>query len=197
MSFERFSLSPVNLEATNLADEWKFWLDAFDNYRIATKLDKESDDVQKATLLHLAGTGVQRLLSGLPGENKKFEEVKQALSAHFQPKRNKWAERHKFRKRAQLQHESLDTFIAELRMLSLTCDFGEANDDNILGQTLTLEKAQTLGRAIESAKKDTQLLGGHGAQNIPGKSDVNAVRFSVNKAKRKSLLSLWKNGSSC
>ncbi|XP_066028948.1 uncharacterized protein [Pocillopora verrucosa] len=204
MSFERFSLSPVNLEATNLADEWKFWLDAFDNYRIATKLDKESDDVQKATLLHLAGTGVQRLLSGLPGENKKFEEVKQALSAHFQPKRNKWAERHKFRKRAQLQHESLDTFIAELRMLSLTCDFGEANDDNILGQviekcsdgylrekllqqgeTLTLEKAQTLGRAIESAKKDTQLLGGHGAQNVPGKSDVNAVRFSVNKAKEK------------
>lgn len=167
MSFERFSLSPVNLEATNLADEWKFWLDAFDNYRIATKLDKESDDVQKATLLHLAGTGVQRLLSGLPGENKKFEEVKQALSAHFQPKRNKWAERHKFRKRAQLQHESLDTFIAELRMLSLTCDFEEATDDNILGQviekcsdgylrekllqqgeTFTLEKAQTLGRAI-------------------------------------------------
>lgn len=50
MSFERFSLSPVNLEATNLADEWKFWLDAFDNYRIATKLDKEEDGVQKAKI---------------------------------------------------------------------------------------------------------------------------------------------------
>lgn len=98
MSFERFSLSPVNLEATNLADEWKFWLDAFHNYRIATKLDKESDEVQTATLLHLAGTGVERFLSGLPGEKKKFEEVKQALSAHFQPKRNKWAERYKPRR---------------------------------------------------------------------------------------------------
>ena len=114
MSFERFSLSPVNLEATNLADEWKFWLEAFDNYRIATKLDKEDDEVQKATLLHLAGTGVQRLLSGLPGDKKKFDEVKEALSAHFLPKLNKWAERYKFRKRAQLQQESLDTFIAEL-----------------------------------------------------------------------------------
>ena len=136
MSFERFSLSPVNLEATNLADEWKFWLEAFDNYRIATKLDKEDDEVQKDTLLHLAGTGVQRLLSGLPGDKKKFDEVKEALSAHFLPKRNKWAERYKFRKRAQLQQESLDTFIAELRMLSLTCDFGDATDDNILGQVI-------------------------------------------------------------
>ena len=122
----------------------------------------------------------------------------------FSLKENKWAERYKFRKRAQLQHESLDTFIAELRMLSLTCDFGEAADDNILGQviekcsdgylrekllqqgeTLTLEKAQTLGRAIESAKKDTQLLGGQEARNLPEKSDVNAVKSSVNKAKEK------------
>lgn len=105
MSFERFSLSSVNLEATNLADEWKLWLDAFNNYRIATKLYKESDEVQTATPLHLSGTGVQRLLSGLPREKKKFEGVKQALSAHFQPKRNKWPESYKFRKRAQLQHE--------------------------------------------------------------------------------------------
>lgn len=76
------------------------------------------------------------MLSGLLGENKKFEQVKQALSAHFQPKRNKWAERYKFPKRAQLQYESLDTFIAELRMLNLRRDFGEATDDNILGQVI-------------------------------------------------------------
>lgn len=88
-------------------------------------------------------------------------------------------------------------------MLSLTCDFGEATDDNILGQviekcadgylrekllqqgdTLTLEKAQTLGRAIESAKKDTQLLGGQVAQKTPEGPDVNAVKSSVNAGKR-------------
>lgn len=160
-------------------------------------------EFRKLKLLHLAGTGVQRLLSGLPGEKKKFDEVKQALSAHFLPKRNKWAERYKFRKRSQLQHESLDSFIVELRILSLTCDFGEATDDNILGQviekcadgylrekllqqgdTLTLEKAQTLGRAIESAKKDMQLLGGQVAQKTPEGPDVNAVKSSVNAGKR-------------
>ena len=102
MNFEKFSLPPVNLEATNLADEWKYWLDAFENYRIATKLSKEDDTVQRATLLHLAGTGVQRLLSGLPGTKEKFEDVKTALTTYFQPKKNKWAERYKFRKRCQL-----------------------------------------------------------------------------------------------
>ena len=121
MSFVRFSLSPVNLETTNLADEWKSWLNAFHNYRIATKLDKESDEVQTATLLHLAGTGVQHLFSGLPGEKKKFEKVKQALSAHFQPKRNKWVERYKFRKRAQLQHESLLRSMYALSKVLMLC----------------------------------------------------------------------------
>ena len=63
--------------------------------------------------------------------------------------------------------ETLDTFIAELRVLSLSCDFGETVEDNILGQVigkcyngylrekrlqhgdiLTPEKPQRLGRAI-------------------------------------------------
>ena len=56
MNFNKFLLPPVNLEATNLADEWKHWLEAFGIYRIATKLNKEEDTVQRATLLHLAGT---------------------------------------------------------------------------------------------------------------------------------------------
>lgn len=48
-----------------------------------------------------------------------------------------------------------------------------------------MERAQTLGRAIESAKKDTQLLGGQGSQTMPEKSDVNAVSSTVNKTKEK------------
>ena len=105
MNINKFTLPPVNLEATNLSDEWKHWLEAFENYRIATKLNKEEDKIQRATLLHLAGPGVQRLLSGLPGEKEKFDEVTAALTAHFQPKRNKWAERYRFRKREQRENE--------------------------------------------------------------------------------------------
>jgi len=84
MNFNNFVLPPLNLEATNLADEWKHWLEAFGNYRIATKLNKKEDTVQRATFLHLTGTGVQRLLSGLPGNKKeKYEDVTEALTAHF------------------------------------------------------------------------------------------------------------------
>ena len=82
----------------------------------------------------------------------------------------------------------------ELRVLSLSCDFGETVEENTLGQviekcydgyfrekllqqgnTLTLEKGQTLGRAIEHAKKDTLLLGGEKSQSFPEKSDVNQI----------------------
>ena len=52
MNFNEFVLPPVNLEATNLADEWKLWLEAFGNYLIATKLNKEEGTVQRGTLLH-------------------------------------------------------------------------------------------------------------------------------------------------
>jgi len=205
MNINKFNLPPVNLEATNLSDEWKHWLEAFENYRIATKLNKEDDAVQRATLLHLAGTGVQRLLSGLPGSKEKFEEVKTALTTHFQPKKNKWAERYRFRKRAQKENESVDTFIAELRVLSLSCDFGETVEDNILGQviekcydgylrekllqqgdTLTLEKAQTLGRAIEHAKKDTVLLGGEKSASLQENVDVNQVKKTTTTSNKKS-----------
>ena len=71
----------------------------------------------------------------------------------------------------------MDTFTAELRRSSLSCNFGESVEDNVLdqviekcydylgekllqqGDTLTQEKAQTLGRATEQDKKDTLLLG--------------------------------------
>ena len=69
-------------------------------------------------------------------------------------------------------------------MLSLSCDVGDSEEDrNILGQiiekwydgylrgkllqqgdTLTMEKAQTLGR--EHAKKDTLLLGGEKTSSL-------------------------------
>ena len=76
---------------------------------------------------------MQRLLSELPASKEKYEDVTTALTAHFRPKKNKWAERYRFRKRAQKENETLDTFIAELRFLSLSGDFGETVEDNILG----------------------------------------------------------------
>ena len=139
MNLDKFShlpLSPVNLESTNLADEWKHWFEAFQNYRIATKLNKEEDDVQRASLLHLAGPGVQRLLTGLAGVKVKYADVVKVLSDYFRPKRNKWAERYKFRKRYQEQNENLDTFIAELRVLADLCGFEDALEENILGQVI-------------------------------------------------------------
>ena len=48
MNFNKFVSPSVNLEATNKAHEWQHWLQAFGDYRIATKPNKE-DTVQRAT----------------------------------------------------------------------------------------------------------------------------------------------------
>ena len=95
----------------------------------------------------------------------------------------------------QKENESVDAFIVKLRVLSLSGDFGESVEDNILGQViekcydgylrekflqqgdaLMLEKPQTLGRAIEHAKKDTLLLGGEKTSRLQEKSDVNQIK---------------------
>ena len=59
------------------------------------------------------------------------------------------------------------------------------------GDILTLEKPQTLGRAIENAKKDTQLLGGEKSQSFPEKSNVS----QINKCNRTRTLSNAKTKS--
>ena len=59
------------------------------------------------------------------------------------------------------------------------------------GDTLTLEKAQTLGRVIGNAKKDSLLLGGEKSQSFPAKYDVN----QINKYDRTPTLSNAKTKS--
>ena len=51
-------IPPVNMESSNLKEEWQRWIDSFVMFSIASKLDNEDDRVQRATLLHLAGIAV-------------------------------------------------------------------------------------------------------------------------------------------
>ena len=58
-----------------------------------------------------------------------YTEVKQKLTAHFKPKPITIAERFRFYKRQQRQGESMADYIAELRRLATTCEFGAFLDD--------------------------------------------------------------------
>ena len=101
------------------------------NFRIPTKLNKENYTVERATLLHLAGMGVQCLLSGLPESREKYEDVTATLARHFRPK--KWDQNDIGSGR---EHITIDTFMEKLKVLSLFCDFGAAVEDNIVGKII-------------------------------------------------------------
>ncbi|XP_075535031.1 uncharacterized protein LOC142570543 [Dermacentor variabilis] len=59
----------------------------------------------------------------LPGD-KTFAEVKELLQSHYSPKTSVIAERCKFNRRVQLDHESVEDFVVELKHLARKCNFG-------------------------------------------------------------------------
>ena len=109
-------------------------------------------------------------------KDKSLADLKVALIKHFEPKRNKVAERFHFHKRNQKPGESVADYVAELRQLATHCSFegylNEALRDRIVcglrseaAQKLLLAKGDIdLVRSInialthEAAQKDTQAL---------------------------------------
>ena len=85
------NLAPPRQFNTGAADqytEWKTWIDAFDIYAMALELEKKSNDVQLATMLHCLGPSVQRIFGTLPGEKSNLKAARAVLEGYFAPKRN-------------------------------------------------------------------------------------------------------------
>ena len=120
-------IPPVNMECSNLK-EWQRWIDSFEMFSTASKLDNEDDKVQRATLLHLAGPALQTVLSNLTGNKTSTKNVKDRLTEFFAPKGNKWAERYRFKGRVQQPHESTDKFVSDFRKLLSTSSFADRRE---------------------------------------------------------------------
>ena len=82
------SLTPFSLEpAESMGLRWERWVARFDNYLIAAKVTEDAR--QKAQLLHVGGEDVFDLYLTLDDcQTGTYKELKDALLAHFMPKRN-------------------------------------------------------------------------------------------------------------
>lgn len=120
-----------NVESADVYTEWKTWLESFTIYGIAVKLEKKSESVQLATMLHCLGPAIQRIFRTLPGKNESYKAAVAAFEGYFAPKRNVVAERHKFRSRQQKSDEPIDAYLMSIRELAKTCEF-EALEDKML-----------------------------------------------------------------
>ena len=129
-------------------------------------------------LLALVGAQTYQLLTNLvalnkPGEHT-YAQVKEKLTAHLKPKPIKIAECFRFYKRQQQPNEKMADYIAEVRRLATTCEFGTFLDEalrdkficglfkesiqrRLLAEAdLTLKKALELAQGMEAAEKDSK-----------------------------------------
>ena len=69
-----------------------------------------------------------------PAGASEYDKALLVLEKHFGPKINVVAERYKFRQRAQRPGETAQDYVAVLRELAVTCNFGAMRDKMIRDQ---------------------------------------------------------------
>ena len=112
-------------------DSWNEYVERLEHFFLAN--DIESKDKKKAILLSTGGARTYKLLRNLsapekPG-NKTFDELVTLMRHHQNPKPSIIMERFKFNKRDRQTHESISTYMSELRRLSEFCEYGTTLDD--------------------------------------------------------------------
>lgn len=162
----------VETDKSNAGPRWGKWVERLENLFIG--LDIDDVDRKRALLLHYAGERVYDIYDAEKKETAAtYDATKKVLKDYFDPKRNIQMEIYKFRSYKQLDGQSLDEFVTELRKLAKNCQF--ANTDNeILTQVIqncrsnrlrrralrepdkTLDHILATGRALEMA--DAQAL---------------------------------------
>ena len=134
----------MDFNAKNLSQTWKTWKEEVLLY-IDISMDKKPEPQKVKLLLYLLGRKGREIHSTMRiqttdehGNKVDVEEknitVKLILSEfdkHCDPKKNETVERYKFYSRNQQPGDTFDKFLAEVRILADTCNFGALRDSMI------------------------------------------------------------------
>ena len=180
--------------------EWPDWKQRFVRYRIATKMDKESGEVQVCSLIYAMGNEAEHIYKSFTyseTENRNgFDTVLKKFDEHFIPKRNVIYERAVFYQRVQNVGESVESFVRNLYELAETCDFGENKAQNIrdrivigildkkVSRDLQMKSDLTLERAIETARH-SELVKSQNAADAPPQTQSERTELDEVKKRRK------------
>ena len=158
----------MDCKGKHLLENWKFFRSSYDDYEVATGLDKKDNKVRLATLRTVMGKDCLSIFNLLPLTEDQRSSVKTCLDSleeHFKPKVNVVYERYLFNSAVQNPGEKIDDFVHRLRELLKSCEYGMLCDDlvcdrMVLGTTdndlrlrMFREKALTLDKAISMAQE--------------------------------------------
>ena len=171
----------LELSDGSTASNWRTWVSAWNNYRLATKLDKEEEARQVATLLAVIGKEANKVFRTFtwssPDNAKKIAAVVSKFEEYCIPRENTIYERFLFFTRDQRESETVDQYLTELRQIAANCDFESVTSDPLLRdrlvtgtktakvrenllkeKKLTLEKAIDIARAAESTAVQMKVM---------------------------------------
>lgn len=163
----------------NLNENWKVWKQELTLYITATEKTKKSDEIKSSILLSCIGKKGREVYNTftIDDENKmKFDIILAKFEQFFSPRKNVTFLRYKFLTCKQIDGQSFDEFITELKKLSEGCELGDIREslirdmliigiiDNHLRQrllrepNLTLDLAIQYGHAAEETKSQAKIL---------------------------------------
>ncbi|CAH0732003.1 unnamed protein product, partial [Brenthis ino] len=161
-------------------DESEKFSDYIERFEMFLECNKIEAARWKAVFLSVIGSKLFSLLKNLctpvaPRE-RTYEELKKILMNHLEPKPNVITERYKFGQRCQMSGESINTYLAELKKLSLYCNYGENLTEQIRDKFIsglsnekikqkllnesevTLEKAYNIAVQLENTDRDLEVM---------------------------------------
>ena len=110
------NFNPVWLE---VATSWLKWSEQFESYMKATDEDTKGSDVQVAIFLTLLGAKAMDMYRSFEWVTAVDKDdiviVKAKFQAYFTPRVNETYERYKFLKRKQVQGETFECFLTDLK----------------------------------------------------------------------------------
>ena len=182
---------PKEFDFSNPGD-FKSWFTRFERYRMCTKLNNESDEIQISTLLYVMGEQSENILQSFAlsdDDSKKYDTVSKSFKDYFQPCENILSLRKKFYRRMQQSAESAEQYIRSLYELSGRCDFG-ANKDTVIRDQLLIgmsdkglsDKLEMLHITTPQTLESVKLKMRQSECVKSSKADVDRVVFNKSKS---------------
>ena len=141
----------------NIVTNWKRFKRMWTNYEIATGLDKKLGKTRTATLLTCIGADALEIFDPFvfanEGEANDVDNVIAKFENFCIGKTNETYERYCFNKRDQEQGENIDTYVAALRTLVKTCNYGTLEESLVRDRiVIGIRENATRKKLLQDAK---------------------------------------------
>uniref|UniRef100_T1I2W9 Retrotransposon gag domain-containing protein n=1 Tax=Rhodnius prolixus TaxID=13249 RepID=T1I2W9_RHOPR len=125
----------------NVTDKWKIFKQQFQIYVTASGISSSKNSGKRlcALLLHALGPESLPVYNSFKFQKKEvdnFESLIEKFDQYFLPKKNVVFEQHMFFTRNQSAEENIEKYVAELRNLAQSCEFGQMEDMLIRGRVI-------------------------------------------------------------